>query len=105
VVETTCEQGTIEVRLQIGQQSVGVQRLAIERTGSVQSQYNVSRTVWGEGLDAVPKKAPTPMFRTAVIRLRVELTCSKPWEVGPGLGPYLEVADFRSFVAGFATGE
>jgi hypothetical protein len=45
------------------------------------------------------------MFRTALIRLRVELTCSKPWEVGPGLGPYLEVADFRSFVAGFATGE
>jgi hypothetical protein len=104
-METTCEQGTIDARLQIGQQLVGVQRLAVERAGSVQSQYTVSRTVWREGLDAVPKQAPTPMFRTAVVRLRVELTCSKPWEVAPGLGPYLEVADFRSFVAGFATGE
>jgi hypothetical protein len=105
LVETACEQGVVQGRLQIGQQSVATQRKVVERAGLVRLEYTVQRNMLNRGFDPSVDQSAAPLFQTAVFGLRVELACSKPWEIQPGLGPYRERADFRAFVAGFAVGE
>jgi hypothetical protein len=64
----------------------------------------VPENIWRRGLD--PKRTgPALPFSTAMFSLRVEVSCEKPVEVAPGIGPYRDISDYSSFLAGFASGD
>ncbi len=103
-IETPCEQGQLSSVLRVGQRRVADQKTVIERAGSQRVLLSASERDWKNGLDADKPKRGQP-FRTAVFSLLIEVSCSKPMEVGPGEAVFGESADSSAFVAGFASGE
>jgi len=103
-VQTSCEIGELKAMLHVGQRSAGMQTLALSRGGEQRVEMVVPENIWRRGLD--PKRTgPALPVSTAVFSLRAEVSCEKPLEVAPGMGPYRDVSDHSSFLAGFANGE
>jgi hypothetical protein len=103
-IQTSCEAGELRAVLHVGQRSAGVQTLALSRAGEQHAEIVVPENIWRRGLD--PKRTgPALPFSTAVFSLRAEVYCEKPLEVAPGIGPYRDVSDYSSFLAGFGSGE
>lgn len=103
-VETTCEEGELASALHVGQRRVAKQKTRITRSGSQHIQLSATERAWRAGMDAT-KPDPSVPYRTAVFSLLTSITCTKPVEVAPDLGPFHGTADSRAFVAGFAEGE
>jgi hypothetical protein len=102
-VRAACASGRLRAQLLIGQREATERTLVITASGPQRVEFDVSERSWRLGLDPVRK--PALPYRTALFTLRVEVTCQEPEAFSPAGDRYVDVADVRSFVAGFASGE
>jgi hypothetical protein len=102
-VHTTCEAGQVSADLRIGKALTTSRSMEIQRRSAV-FRFTLERAQWEKNFDEVARSSHAP-YRTAIFRVTANLTCHKPYELAPGVGPRNEFAADRAFVAGFAQGE
>lgn len=103
LVHAQCARGELRFELLIGQRAVAQNVLAINTPGLQRAEFEVLERTWRRELDA-PRKPALP-YRTALLTMRAEVNCQEPEVFSPATDRYLDVADVRTFVAGFASGE
>jgi hypothetical protein len=102
-VRAACSGGAMQFQLLIGQRVASEKTISITAAASQRIEIDVPESTWRRGLDVARK--PALPYRTALFNLRVEVTCNEPEAFGPATERYADVADVRSFIAGFASGE
>ena len=102
-VRAQCARGELRAQLLIGQRAAVGNTFAITVSGPQRIELDVPERTWRRELDAARK--PELPYRTALFTLRVEVSCQEPEAHDPVADRYTDVADVRSFVGGFASGE
>ena len=104
VVTSTCRDGEVASELRIGRTLVVMHTGHVGAAGRTEWRFKLRQGQWLKNLDDV-RDARRAAYRTAIFRLTSALTCRKPYERGPGIGPRGEFTADRAFLAGFASGE
>jgi hypothetical protein len=102
-VRAACSEGAMQFQLLIGQRVASEKTMSITAAALQRIEIDVPESTWRRGLDVARK--PALPYRTALFTLRVEVTCNEPEAFSPATERYVDVADVRSFIAGFASGE
>jgi hypothetical protein len=103
-VISTCRDGDVASELRIGRTLVARHTGTLGAAGRTEWRFKVRETQWAKNLDDAHGAQRAP-YRTAIFRLTSVLTCRKPYELSPGIGPRAEFTADRTFLAGFASGE